>query len=107
MSAAPNDSLVQCDACPVRCRIKLDRAGACDRYANFNGELGRVDPLTIVERAKAGGTKLIPFLKKEKEWSGDIVSSDQHFITAVGAGTTFTTSSSGSETRVTPLGSWI
>ncbi|NVJ90637.1 MAG: 6-hydroxynicotinate reductase [Methylocystaceae bacterium] len=89
MSQDAKDNIVQCDACPVRCRIKLGRAGACDRYANFDGELGRVDPLTIVERAKKEGEKLIPFLKKEKEWSGDIVVSDQHFITAVGAGTTY------------------
>lgn len=84
-----SDSLVQCDACPVRCRIKEGRAGACDRYANYSGELERVDPLVIVERAREGGTKLIPFLKKENEWGGDIVTSDQHFITAVGAGTTY------------------
>jgi len=89
MTAEANPSVVQCDACPVRCRIKPGRAGACDRYANFEGELGRIDPLTIVERAKEEGAKLIPFLKKEREWAGDIISSDQHFITAVGAGTTY------------------
>ncbi|WP_417790347.1 6-hydroxynicotinate reductase [Terasakiella pusilla] len=89
MTEQEKNSVVQCDACPVRCRIKFGRAGACDRYANLDGELARVDPLVIVERAKKDGEKLIPFLSKEHEWSGDIVLADQHFVTAVGAGTTY------------------
>ncbi|MBL4615503.1 MAG: 6-hydroxynicotinate reductase [Magnetovibrio sp.] len=89
MSVEAKGLIVLCDACPVQCRIKAERAGACDRYANIDGELARVDPLTIVERANEEGSKLIPFLNKEREWSGEIVSSDQHFVTAVGAGTTY------------------
>ena len=40
--------IVRCDACPVLCRIRPGRAGACDRYANENGALVRVDPLVLL-----------------------------------------------------------
>ena len=30
--------IVRCDACPVLCRIRPGRAGACDRYANEAGK---------------------------------------------------------------------
>ena len=30
---------IRCDACPVMCYIADGRSGACDRYANQNGEL--------------------------------------------------------------------
>ncbi|MBT3700382.1 MAG: 6-hydroxynicotinate reductase [Alphaproteobacteria bacterium] len=83
------EDLVVCDACPVRCRIKQGRPGACDRYANVDGLLTRVDPLTVVERAETHGTPLVPFLKNDQEWSGDLVQSENTFVTAVGAGTTY------------------
>ena len=41
---------IRCDACPVMCYIKPGAAGACDRYANHNGELVRVDPHIVLER---------------------------------------------------------
>lgn len=75
---------IRCDACPVMCYIAEGRAGACDRYANENGELVRLDPLTILENSDA---PVVPFL--EREWDGDIVSGDEAFITAVGSGTTY------------------
>lgn len=50
--------VVRCDACPVLCRIRRGQAGACDRYANENGRLVRVDPLLLLER----GAKAVPFL---------------------------------------------
>ena len=49
------DGLIRCDACPVLCRIKEGRSGACDRYANDGGTLVRVDPFVILERAAASG----------------------------------------------------
>ncbi len=33
-------SIVRCDACPVLCRIREGKAGACDRYANLDGKAG-------------------------------------------------------------------
>ena len=41
---APGD-LVTCDACPVLCRIRPGRTGACDRYGNVDGRLVRLDPV--------------------------------------------------------------
>ncbi|MFC3677638.1 hypothetical protein [Ferrovibrio xuzhouensis] len=59
---SPKDAVVRCDACPVLCRIRPGKAGACDRYANVEGVLTRVDPLVITEKAAAKGESVIPFL---------------------------------------------
>ena len=55
-----------CNACPVVCQIAVGRSGACDRYANVDGALTRVDPVLMF---KGPG--------------------DQLFVTGVGAGTTY------------------
>ena len=47
--AAEEDGIVRCDACPVLCRIRPGRAGACSRYANEDGQLVRVDPVVVLE----------------------------------------------------------
>jgi len=80
---------IRCDACPVMCYILDGKAGACDRYANEDGHLIRVDPLTVVENAKEHGTPMVPFLGKTQDWDGDLVHAGEGFITAVGAGTTY------------------
>ena len=43
--AAEGEGIVRCDACPILCRIRPGRAGACSRYANEGGHLVRVDPV--------------------------------------------------------------
>ena len=43
--------IVTCDACPVLCRIRPGKTGACDRYGNIDGTLARMDPLTLAIRA--------------------------------------------------------
>ena len=78
---------IRCDACPVMCYIAENKSGACDRYANENGKLVRVDPLTIIEFDEAG--QLVPFLKDKSDWDGSILPKPDSFITAVGAGTTY------------------
>ncbi len=80
---------IRCDACPVMCYIAAGRAGACDRYANENGKLVRVDPLVIIERRKETGGELVSFLGPSDKWNGDIINADRSFITAIGAGTTY------------------
>ena len=60
MAAAGGDK-IRCDACPVMCYIKPGAAGACDRYANNNGELVRVDPHIVLERTVSHGGRLVPF----------------------------------------------
>ena len=64
---------VRCDACPVTCYIRLGMAGACDRYANRDGKLVRVDPHILLKRTVERGGGVVPFSlsRKETEWSGD------------------------------------
>jgi len=86
---SPTDK-IRCDACPVLCYIAEGRAGACDRYANEDGNLVRVDPLLIVEHAQDGQQDLVEFLKDDSgEWDGDMIAGKTGFVTAVGAGTTY------------------
>jgi hypothetical protein len=89
MSANPTPEKIRCDACPVLCYIAAGKSGACDRYANEDGNLVRVDPLTVLEQAKSGGQKLVPFMNKAADWDGELVSGETGFVTAVGAGTTY------------------
>jgi hypothetical protein len=86
--ALPKDT-IRCDACPVLCYIKLGQTGACDRYGNFNGQLVRVDPHILLDRAKSQGTPVVPFLEREGEWDGTLAKSKDTFVTAIGAGTTY------------------
>jgi len=80
---------IRCDACPVMCYIAEGKAGACDRYANFGGQLTRVDPLVILEDARDKGRELVPFAAGSADWDGDLVYAERSFVTAVGAGTTY------------------
>lgn len=88
--AAPKDDVVRCDACPVLCRIRPGKAGACDRYANVEGVLTRVDPLVITERTLAEGGTVTPFLAGSEGWNGSVAAPPPAaFVTGIGAGTTY------------------
>jgi hypothetical protein len=79
---------IRCDACPVMCYIAEGNAGACDRYANHQGALVRLDPITVLE----SGRPAVAFLDTgtaPEDWDGDIIRGDRTFLTAVGAGTTY------------------
>lgn len=82
------DDKIRCDACPVMCYIKPGMAGACDRYANDNGVLVRVDPLVLLERTVSEGGELVPFGAGDT-WDGSLVAGSEKFVTAIGAGTTY------------------
>lgn len=103
---------IRCDACPVLCYIAEGRSGACDRYANHDGNLVRLDALTILRMA-GDEAQVVPFLAKgdPAEWDGDLLEASRAvpgpsegasgevaaapagearpFVTAVGAGTTY------------------
>ena len=79
---------IRCDACPVMCYIKPGMAGACDRYANENGTLVRVDPHILLDRTIAEGGELVPFLDQQ-DWDGRQERIPPTFVTAIGAGTTY------------------
>ena len=83
------DAKIRCDACPVMCYIADGKSGACDRYANDAGQLVRLDPLLIMQRRIDEGGSLVPFLGDDKPWDGSIVTPNDHFVTAIGAGTTY------------------
>ena len=88
MTTDVNPEKIRCDACPVMCFIAEGKSGACDRYANHDGELIRLDPLTIIQSTDK---KLVPFMKGGDidSWDGDIIKGQRPFVTAVGAGTTY------------------
>ncbi len=85
----PDDDAIRCDACPVLCYIKPGRTGSCDRYGNDNGQLVRLDPHIVLDRAMSRGESVVPFLGREQEWDGNVVGAPETFITAIGAGTTY------------------
>lgn len=85
----PETDTIRCDACPVLCHIKEGRTGACDRYANRQGQLVRLDPHVILDRAVSHGDRVVPFLGEEHEWDGRIVGGAETIVTAIGAGTTY------------------
>jgi hypothetical protein len=78
----PSDVVV-CDACPVLCRIRLGKTGACDRYANVAGVLTRTDPMVLAQ----GSQEVVPFLGEE--WDGNPVPDAPTFLTGIGSGTTY------------------
>src|SRR5690606_18732957 len=86
-TAAGTDK-IRCDACPVMCYIKPGNTGACDRYANEDGRLVRVDPHVLLERTLSQGGEVVPF-QKSGDWDGKIVADCNVFVTAIGAGTTY------------------
>jgi 6-hydroxynicotinate reductase len=79
---------IRCDACPVMCYIRPGAAGACDRYANHDGRLVRVDPHILLERTVSHGGRLVPF-QASGDWDGKLVHEQGVFVTAIGAGTTY------------------
>jgi 6-hydroxynicotinate reductase len=84
-----SDDAIRCDACPVLCYIKPGRTGSCDRYGNHDGQLVRLDPHVVLDRALSRGDSVVPFLGKSPEWDGSLVSGADTFVTAIGAGTTY------------------
>ena len=79
--------IVRCDACPVICRIRKGRSGACDRYGNVDGELVRLDPLVVTQQVAASQGAVVPFLKDA--WDGSLVAGAPTFLTGIGSGTTY------------------
>jgi hypothetical protein len=82
-----DEGIVRCDACPVLCRIRPGRAGACSRYANEDGHLIRVDPVVLLHRAVEEGDRLVAF--GTNEWDGAVLDPARTFVTGIGSGTTY------------------
>src|SRR5258708_27641853 len=84
---AAKDDIVVCDACPVLCRIRTGKTGACDRYGNVAGKLTRLDPIVLTAQA-ADHKAVVPFLK-DGDWDGSLVGKTPVFVTGIGSGTTY------------------
>jgi hypothetical protein len=57
---------VECNACPVLCQISPGRTGACDRYANHDGLLVRVDPVLVLRKTlNEGDARVVPFAGRD------------------------------------------
>ncbi len=84
-----NEGIIRCDACPVLCRIRPGRPGACSRYANEEGQLIRTDPLVLMANLAEEGGELVPFAEGGKTWTGEILRPENTFVSGVGAGTTY------------------
>ncbi|HVG81537.1 MAG TPA: 6-hydroxynicotinate reductase [Methylomirabilota bacterium] len=82
-----SDGKVRCDACPVMCYVKPGMTGACDRYANQDGQIVRVDPHLLLNRTIEEGGGVVPF--HGTGWDGQLLSGANTFVTAIGAGTTY------------------
>ncbi|MCP4628368.1 MAG: 4Fe-4S dicluster domain-containing protein [bacterium] len=68
---------VECDACPIKCRINAGHIGACHRYRNDGGSLIRITPLHNFEDvAPIVGPDPKEVLRKP-------------VVTAIGSGTTY------------------
>ncbi len=85
--AAEDSGIIRCDACPVLCRIRPGRAGACSRYANQDGVLVRTDPALALAHVVDAGGAVVPFA--EAEWDGKLLDPSRAFITGIGSGTTY------------------
>ena len=92
---------IECNACPVLCQISEGRTGACDRYANSDGRLIRVDPVVFVSRAltAGGSTDEAPLIEfgahgahgdtVVEESQGQVRQDQALFVTGVGASSTY------------------
>src|SRR5258708_17131193 len=85
---------IECNACPVLCQISEGRTGACDRYANADGRLIRVDPVVFLSRAAGSPEAITSNADTTVEFGA---SSEVHdpaaehalFVTGVGASSTY------------------
>src|ERR1700756_1930373 len=87
-------SKVECNACPVLCQISEGRTGACDRYANADGRLIRVDPVVFLSRAAGSSEAITSNVGTTVEFGAssevhDPAAEQALFVTGVGASSTY------------------
>jgi hypothetical protein len=86
---------IECNACPVLCQISDGRTGACDRYANAEGVLIRVDPVVLLRRTLANPqAELVPFAARSTDAELEVAANplatqDEVFVTGIGSSTTY------------------
>lgn len=93
---------IECNACPVLCQITEGRTGACDRYANVEGVLTRVDPVVLMRRLQQPSVGEPQAVTASDASSSDSTSTsaqpgslqaqedpDNIFVSGIGSGTTY------------------
>ncbi len=75
---------IECNACPVLCQIAVGKVGACDRYANRDGALVRLDPVVMLRRSLA-----VPEDPVDFPAGGEPAEGSEVFVTGVGSSTTY------------------
>lgn len=85
---------IECNACPVLCQISAGKSGACDRYANVDGVLVRVDPVLLLRKSvEQGDAALVPFALRAPDApplrDEAPVPAEELFVTGIGASTTY------------------
>ena len=84
---------VECNACPVLCQISDGRVGACDRYANRNGVLVRLDPVVLLRQGATPepDTEALTPRSTLAVSAQDQQASDARgvFVTGIGSSTTY------------------
>jgi 6-hydroxynicotinate reductase len=86
---------IECNACPVLCQISPGKTGACDRYANAQGTLIRVDPVVLLRRTlESHDAALVPFTSRSQAAGAELAvnplaTQDDIFVTGIGSGTTY------------------
>lgn len=87
-AAKVDDGPVVCDACPVLCRIRPGKTGACDRYGNVDGVLTRMDPVLLARKVSDAKGHMVPFADGGG-WDGSTLRPGETFVTGIGSGTTY------------------
>ncbi len=86
---------IECNACPVLCQISPGKTGACDRYANAQGTLIRIDPVVLLRRTLArDDAALVPFVARSAQSEAELganplATQDEVFVTGIGSSTTY------------------
>ena len=85
---------IECNACPVLCQISEGRTGACDRYANADGRLIRVDPVVFLSRAARSPEAITNSAESTVEFGAssevhDPAAEQALFVTGIGASSTY------------------
>src|SRR5258707_3995904 len=89
-SAKVRENKVECNACPVLCQISPGKAVACDRYANANGRLIRVDPVLLFDsHLRADDALPTDFGPRPDEPDAEADAPAALFMTGVGASTRY------------------
>ena len=71
------------------CQISEGRTGACDRYANAEGRLIRVDPVVFLSRSQADSADALVEFGASPEEARDDTADAALFVTGVGASSTY------------------